>query len=329
METKTYNICMIGAGNISRMHLEGIKRHPERVKPVAICDPDTEAACSVASDYGIKNTYRDMEEAIGVSEIDVAVVCTPTHVRNEVILPLLETGIPVFCEKPFAETYSEAKELAETARQKNVPVAINQNFRRFFSFALARDIIRQKNLGQPLHLIQSSAVLRRDIGWRLTRKRYVMAVMSIHWFDGYRFMLDDEPEEVYCRSIDSPATDGGKDTAMSVILRFSKGTVAALSESFSSYTGLHCCSLDFESGGLEIGYDALTEIHADGTRKAHSNKLDKPEASYRLLDNLINSAEKGIEPETSAFDNLKSMRIMEAAYRSAECKSPVKVEDIT
>lgn len=321
-------IGIVGAGSISRLHLDGMARHTDRVRAVALCDPDQATLDARRAEYGIPNTYTDLGAMIATEKLDAAIVCTPTQVRKEVVLPLIAAHIPVLCEKPFAETYAEAAEIEKAAREAGVPLAINQNFRRHFSFDLARNVLDKGELGKPLHLIHSAAGLRRDAGWRLDRKRYVMAVMSIHWFDGYRFMLRDEAASVYCRAVNSPATDGGEDTAVSVVIQFSKGTVVSLSESFSSFARPSCCGLDCERGGLIMQYDKLKEVRADGQSVEHANPHDKPEATYYVLDDLLKAVEEEREPETSATDNLGSVRIMEAAYRSLSESRVVSLEEI-
>ncbi|MHC4503354.1 MAG: Gfo/Idh/MocA family protein [Planctomycetota bacterium] len=319
---------IVGAGSISKLHFEGIARHPDRARVVALCDPDGRALEARAGEHGIRRAYTDLGEMVAGAGLDVAIVCTPTHVRADVVLPLVEAGIPVFCEKPFAETYAEAARMELASREAGVPVAVNQNFRRHFTFAVACEVLAGGELGRPLHLVQSVEHLRRDRGWRLERSRYVMAVMSIHWFDGYRFLLGDEPETVYCRGVNSPATEGGDDTAVSVVLEFRKGTVVSLSESFSSFARESVCSLDCESGGLVMDYRSLTEVRADGERIEHVNPFDKAEATWYLLDNLLKAAKESAEPETSAADNLKSMRVLEGAYRSMKEGRVVRVEEI-
>ena len=325
---RPYRVGFVGAGNISKLHLEGIARHPDRMQAAALCDVEAKALAARAAEFGVGRTYAGLDEMIARAELDVAVVCTPTHVRKQVILPLLEAGIPVFCEKPFAETYAEAAAVEARSRQLRVPVAINQNFRRHFSFLMAREVLARGGLGKPLHLTQVSMFLRRDTGWRLDRRRYVMAVMSIHWFDGYRFLLGKEPETVYCRGVNSPATEGGEDTGVSVILQFPDGVVANLSESFSCFAGTSFCVLDCEAGSLTLGYAKMVESRGPGQSIEHTNPFDKAEATYFLLDDLMRAREEARPPETSASDNLKSMRIMEAAYRSLTENRVVRIEEI-
>ena len=328
MTAQPYNIGIAGAGNISKLHLEGIARHPDRMRVAALCDPDDACLQRRAAEYSVPETYSDLETMIAGAHPDAVIVCTPTHIRRVVLLPLIEAKIPVFCEKPFAETYTEAREIEHLARQAGVPVAVNQNFRRHFTFDTARAILDGHTLGKPLHLVQCHANMRHDQGWRLARSRYVMSVMSVHWFDGYRYMLRDEPTMVFCCGVNSPATAGGEDTAVSVVLTFRRGTVVSLSESFSSFAGKSMCTLDCEAGALSMGYGALTEIRPDGEEIEHQNPFDKPEATYYLLDDLLKAASEGRSPETSATDNLKSMRILEAAYRSMVEGCAVDPEEI-
>ncbi len=323
-----YRIAIIGAGNISELHFEGIRRHTNRARVVALCDPNKESLETRAAKYGIAETYTNLADMISKAAPEVVVVCTPTHVRKDVLRPLIEAKIPVFCEKPFAETYAEAAEIEKQACDAGVPIAVNQNFRRHFTFTLAREILGRGDIGRPLHLTQYSMGLRSDTGWRLDRNRYVMAVMTIHWFDGYRYLLREEPETVYCRSVNSPATNGGEDTAVSVMLSFPGGAVVSLSESFSSFAIRKACTLDCEAGTLEMDYAKLTEIRSGGERIEHSNPFDKAEATWYLLDDLLKAVEDNREPETSAADNLKSMRILEAAYRSTEEGRVVHLEEI-
>ena len=323
-----YRVGIVGAGGISGLHLEGMSRHRDRTEVVAMCDPDADALAGRAGSWNVAQTFAHVDEMIAGSGLDVAIVCTPTHVRGDVVIPLIEAGIPVLCEKPFAETYAAAAEMEAAARRAGVTMAVNQNFRRHFTFALGRQILASGRLGEPLHLVQAIGVMRRDKGWRLDRRRYVMAVMSIHWFDGCRYMLDDEPVTVTCGGVNSPATDGGPDTAVSTILEFSSGAVACLSESFSSFARPQACCLDCQRGGLVMGYDKLTEIGPDGERVEHANPFDKAEATWWVLDDLLRAVEQGRAPETSAADNLKSMRILEAAYRSLGRRATVHVEEI-
>jgi D-apiose dehydrogenase len=327
-KTTLNKISIVGAGNISKLHLNGIQKHTDRYRAVAICDPDTDAAAERAAEYDIAEKYSGVSEMITGADIDAAIVCTPTPVRSDVILPLLDAGIPVLCEKPFAESYAEAAAIAARASDLGVPLCINQNFRRNFSFTLARDALKSGKYGKPLHLTHLVKSLRRDKGWRNTRSRYVMAIMTIHWFDGYRWMLGEEPESIYCAGVNSPLTDGRDDTGISVTLKFPSGAVAALSESFSSFHRLNACSLDCERATFEMNNKLLRILKDHDEVEEQINQYDMPEATFFNLNELVTAHMENRQPETSAQDNLNSMRILEAAYRSLALGRVVELSEI-
>ena len=79
---------------------------------------------------------------------------------------------------------------------------------------------------------------------------------------------------------------------------------------------------------MVLDYATLREVRATGETIEHPNPYDKPGATYHLLDDLLRAVEEGRAPETSAADNLYSMRILEAAYRSLAVGQPVRVADI-
>ena len=328
MKDQPYRVGLVGAGNIVKMHMAGIRRHPEKLAAVAVSDVNPARLAEVAATWNIPGRYGDVRDMLANEALDAAIVLTPTHVRREVLQPVMEKRIPVFCEKPLAETYAEAAGIAAEARRLNVPVAINQNFRRFFTFEMARELLAGGELGRPLHLTQTVLGTRRDRGWRLDRDRYVMSVMSIHWFDGYRFLLGEEPGSVYCRTPETATSAGRGETAVSVTLDFPSGAVVNLNESFSSFAPFSRACLDCERGSLVMDYPGLIRIDAEKNSVEMKNPYDKPEATVSLLLDLCAAAREERPPLTDIADNLKTMRILEAAYRSLAERRLVHLEEI-
>lgn len=321
---KRYKIGLIGAGNVSTMHLDGMIRHQDIVEIHAVCDPVEQNRMEKSAKYEIPNSYATVEAMLQGTTIDAAVVCTPTFLREEVLHQLMKAGIPVFCEKPIAGNYESAVKIANWSREFNVPIAVDQNFRRFFAFHIGRELLQKGTLGAPLHITQVVNGWRRDKGWRMELERYVMAVMSNHWFDGYRYLLGDEAETIYCRGVKNGA---GQDISISVILQFKKGTVVSLTESFNSRAKLNGAIVDCENGGLVMEYKKVTEINAEGDQQEYANTFDKSEATFYLLYDLLRSVEENRQPETGIFDNLHSLKLMEAAYQSLASGQVIKLDE--
>lgn len=321
-------IGLVGAGWVSTLHMDAMKEHPDRTIPVAICDPSEEAVNKRASDYKISRAYTDLKAMIKDGGLDAAIVCTPSHIRYDVAAPLLDAGIPVLLEKPMSETYEEAAKIAAKSKATGIAAAVNQSFRRGFSFMTALEILKTGECGRPLHLTQVTKKHRSDKGWRLTRHRYVMAVMSIHWFDGYRLLFGEEPETVYCRGLASPLSEGRDETALSATLTFPGGGIACLSESFSSLCGTDAASLDCEKKTIQLNYDNAKVYGPNNEVREVKNTLNNYSSSWYLLNELLTAHDEKREPETSVHDNLNTLRIMEAAYRSMNEKREVRLEEI-
>jgi len=323
---RIYKVGIVGAGVVSTMHLNGLQRHPELVAIHALCDSDEAKLNERADQYGIPNRYTSVEKFIRESGIDVVILCTPSHLRKEIIALFFEANIPIFCEKPLAESYEVAAEIAEMAAKYNVPIAIDQNFRRHFTFNMGKRILNEGTLGTPKHLSQVVNSMRKDVGWRLTRERYIMMVMSNHWFDGYRYMFSSEPTSIYCRAVPAPNSIKS-DIAISAILEFDNGCVVSLSESFNSFTKMYETTLDCDNGGLIMGYSQLEIVTADGEKTVYDNPYDKAEATFYLLYDLLKSIEDNRKPETGIEDNLKTMRIVESAYMSLKQNKVINIRE--
>lgn len=325
---RIYKVGIVGAGVVSTMHLNGLKRHPELVEIHALCDSDEVKLNERSDQYGIPNRYTNVEKFINESGIDVVILCTPSHLRKEIITLFFEANIPVFCEKPLAETYEVAFEIAELAAQYNVPIAIDQNFRRFFTFNMGKRILNEGTLGNPKHLTQVINGMRKDVGWRLSRERYIMMVMSNHWFDGYRYIFSSEPTSIYCRAVPT-SNSVSNDIAVSVMLEFDNGCMVSLNESFNSFTKLNGTTLDCDNGGLIFNYKQLEVITAAGEKTVYDNPYDKAEATFYLLYDLLKSIEDNRKPETGIEDNMKTMRIVESAYMSLKHNKIINISDLS
>ncbi|WP_135822880.1 Gfo/Idh/MocA family protein [Halostella litorea] len=118
----TLQSAVIGAGTVSQVHLSGLDDCP-RTELVAVCDIDEERATEVARDYGI-DAYTDVDELLAAADLDWVHVCTSVQTHLPLARKAIEAGVPVLIEKPVTETIEEAEELAETARQHGVRVAV-------------------------------------------------------------------------------------------------------------------------------------------------------------------------------------------------------------
>jgi D-apiose dehydrogenase len=319
---KKYKVGLIGAGGVTELHLDGYKEHPERIEITAICDPNPEATKHKAEKYGIAKQFHALDDFIKNSEVDVAIVCTPTSIRKEVVFPLLEAGFPLFVEKPFSDTLSDAIEITEKAEKLGLPISVNQNFRRHFTFDLVKQIVADQTIGNVTAIIFNNIFFRQDAGWRLQCERHALSVMGIHWFDGFRQILGSEATSVAALMSSSPAIDCVGETDATVQVGFENGAIVTYTQSFSSAIGKTDMIVIGESGTLQTVHNNV-ELYRKGEAKpvqSWQNSISREVATYEGLNHLLVSLETGVEAPNSAKDNLKTVSILDAAYVSAKEK---------
>src|SRR5690242_14752503 len=118
-----FNIAIVGCGGVSEMHFPAYARHPERARVVAACDPDLDRARAAAEKWNIPVTFSTPEEMIEGAAWEVAVVCTPTPVREAVVRTVAAAGRHLYVEKPMSDSLAEAERMVAVCRQAGVRLA--------------------------------------------------------------------------------------------------------------------------------------------------------------------------------------------------------------
>jgi len=113
---KPLKLGIIGAGNISKSHLEAARRTGAAV-PVAICDPLLDRANQRQNEYGIQEVYADYHDMLAKSDIEAVVVCPPNHLHHVVTIDALRAGKHVLCEKPMSFRVDWAQSMVDEAKK--------------------------------------------------------------------------------------------------------------------------------------------------------------------------------------------------------------------
>ncbi len=320
---RTFRVAVVGCGGVSAMHFRGFEAHPERVQVVAACDRQAGRAEQARDEFGFEMAFDSLEAMIDGAEWDVAVVCTPTPVREQVVGALASAGKHVFVEKPLADSLAEAEAMVAACVAEGVSLAVDQNFRYHYPFHIARDLIETGRLGNVISVALTDMMWRQDAGWRAQCPRHAMSVMGVHWLDGFRWMLADEASSVLCRTRSSVAIDCAGETDAVVNIGFETGPTVSYVQSFSSPIRRNETLILGEAGMLVLGYKAA-ELFEKNNPAQPAQRWDniyagdaKPQSAFKALNELLTSVEGGTDPANSGRDNLKTVALLDAAYRSA------------
>jgi predicted dehydrogenase len=322
--SERHRVAIVGSGNVSEMHFRGYLDRPDRVELVAAVDPSPERRAWVTETFGIRDTYASIAELVAGTDVEVASVCTPSTVRLEAVRELAAAGKHLLVEKPMADDMDEARAIVRTAADAGVLLAVDQNFRDHYAFGLARDAIRAGRIGRVLGIDQSELMWREVAGWRAEARHHALAVMGVHWFDGFRYLIDGDADTISAVIFTHPAMATAGETDAFVQVRFGEVPVN-YTQSFASRVERVETIVLGEAGTLRLSYDAL-EVHtADGVETTTNPAAGsgKPISAYRSLERLLDAIEAGTEPENSGADNLKTLSLLFGAYESARTGAPV------
>jgi myo-inositol 2-dehydrogenase/D-chiro-inositol 1-dehydrogenase len=102
MSTSELRVGVVGAGLIGADHIARLTNTTAGAVVSAVIEPDGARAAAAAALAPGARTYRRVEDALAADTMDAVLVATPGQFHEPVLLPVLEAGLPILCEKPLA-----------------------------------------------------------------------------------------------------------------------------------------------------------------------------------------------------------------------------------
>ena len=123
-------IGIVGTGNISSRHLSEFN-NIQNVNVEAVCDTNKKNLENFLSNNSTNiRGYLSLEEMLEKEKtFDGISNTTPDKFHKETTLQILKNGYNVFCEKPLAENYNDAKDMVEAAAQAKKINMVNFTYR--------------------------------------------------------------------------------------------------------------------------------------------------------------------------------------------------------
>ena len=172
------------------------------------------ASTSIPTAYGIPDRFTSLEDALAWGKFDAAVNVTPDRIHHPTTMMLVEAGKPVLCEKPLAENYFKAKEMADAAEQAGIINMVNLTYRNVAALQKARELVLAGACGEIRHVEASylqSWLVSKFWGdwrtdpkwlWRLSRghgSNGVLGDVGIHILDFASYGAGLDIDHVFCR----------------------------------------------------------------------------------------------------------------------------------
>ena len=338
----------IGAGMImAECHLAAYKEAGFPV--VAIASRTPAKAAAVAGRWGIGKVHDTPEALIAdpsVTILDIAY--PPDHQPALIRAALKQPHIKgILAQKPLALTLAEAIALRDEAAAAGKILSVNQNMRYDQSMRVLKQILDRGELGDVVFAQIDMHAIPHWQGFLEGYDRLTLANMSVHHLDVLRFLFGD-PEEITTLTRKDPRTKFNHSDGITVsTLRFPSGVLALSLE-------------DVWSGPRAEGYrdDQQITFRVEGTAGVAKGTIGWPtgaastltyasqkttngewvtptwetmwfpHAFVGVMEQLQHAVTTGMPPALSVADNVRTVALIEAGYRSIAEGRTVRLSEI-
>jgi predicted dehydrogenase len=329
-KSKPLRVAVAGAGMISWYHLVGWRNVGQRVRLVAICDPDAARAEKRAGEFAIPHVYRDPDAMFAAESIDALDVITPRETHAAWVDAAAGRGIDVLCQKPLTPTLAESEALVRRVEGKSRLMAHeNWRFRPWY-----RELKRWIAAGELGELVLArmatitSGLLPDETGRRplIEREPYtqhverlMIAEVLIHHLDVMRYLCG-ELRVVAARGART-VPDVVGETVAAIFLETASGTPVEVTGSMAAggYPARSPDLLEVVGSKASATFaDSVLHLHGAAPRSQPYDSALGYQASFDgVIAHFVDCLETGSPFETGPTDNLETLRLVEHAYWAA------------
>ena len=325
-----FNVALFGAGRIGQIHARNAAAGSE-LNLKYIVDPNQAAATALARLTGA--TVVDADAAFGDAAISGVIIASATNAHLDQVLRAQTAGKTIFCEKPLDLEFKRARSAAAQLQKATLLMGFNRRFDPHFQALKTRldagaigrletlSIVSHDPAPPPIEYIRVSGGLFKD--------------MAIHDFDTARWLLNEDPEEVFSSAscLIDPAIGGAGDVdTAKTVLRTATGRLCVISNSRRSGYGY--------DQRIEA-YGALGALRADnvlestvatwGERGCAGDALQNffldryAEAYRREMAHFAAILRGESSPAVGYRDAVQALALAEAAALSVKQNKPIRV----
>lgn len=256
-------LLVLGTGGMANTHAQHFAAI-DGVELVGAVDVDPLRARAFAEQHGIPDIFTSLDEAIAWGAFDAATNVTPDRAHHPTTLALLAAGKHVMCEKPLAENYTKADEMARAAEASGLVTMVNLTYRNVAPLQKAREMVLAGEIGHVRHVEASylqSWLVSKAWGnwatesqwlWRLSTRHGsngVLGDVGIHILDFASYGAASDVEHVFAR-----------------LKAFDKAPDNRIGEYDLDANDSFTMTVDFANGALGV-------VHASRWATGHLNEL--------------------------------------------------------
>jgi predicted dehydrogenase len=348
VRNREFKIGCIGAGMImAECHLAAYREAGFPV--VAIASRTKANARKVAERWDIPTVHDTPEKLIEDSQVELIDLAFPPDQQPALIRHALKQPHvkAILAQKPLALSLGEAIKLRDEAKAAGKILSVNQNMRYDQSMRVLKQIIEQGALGEivfaqiDMHAIPHWQSFLEDYD------RLTLANMSVHHLDALRFLFGD-PDEITTLTRKDPRTRFDHSDGITIsTMKFPSGVMAVSLEDVWSgprqdgykddqhitwrvegAEGVARGTIGWPTGAAStLSYASARTTGGEWVTPSWDT-MWFPHAFIGVMEQLQHAVATGTPPALSVADNVKTMALVEAGYRSIAEGRTVRLSEI-
>jgi myo-inositol 2-dehydrogenase/D-chiro-inositol 1-dehydrogenase len=328
-----FNVAIVGAGRIGQIHGRNAAGSAE-LKLKYVVDPNRAAAEALANQTG--GLVVDLDAVLGDASISGVIIASATNAHLDQALSVAAAGKAIFCEKPLDLDLARARKAGSQLSGATLLVGFNRRFDPHFSALKTRieslaigkleslNIVSHDPAPPPISYIRVSGGLFKD--------------MAIHDFDMARWLLGEEPTEVFASAsclVDTAIEEAGDVDTARTLLRTESGRLCVISNTRRSGYGYDQRIEAFCSAGTVRADNVLMSTvstcteHGSASDALQNFFLERYAEAYRReMRHFVDILRDEETPAVGYRDGVASLILAEAAALSVKRNAPVRVSSI-
>ncbi|KUG56566.1 inositol 2-dehydrogenase [Kocuria rosea subsp. polaris] len=325
-------VAVVGAGRMGADHIDRIHHRTTGAEVAAVVDIDRPRAEAAVAHIDGALACTSFQEVLDRGDIDAALIATPGFLHEDVLLAVIEHGLPTLCEKPLTPDAASAWRVvqAEAAAGRKL---IQVGFMRRFDagYRSLRRLIEEQTYGELLTLHHQHRNPTTPAGFT---NEMIINDSVVHEFDAVRYFTGEEITSVQVRIGRSTrnAPNGQRDPQL-VLMETESGVLAQVEAYVNAQFGYQVATqASFETGVVGIGGDTEPYVRTAGTWGGSITPgfEERFRDAYDIeLQDWADAAARGELGGPSAWDGYATAACCEAGVRAQASGEivPVQLEE--
>ncbi|RJT29632.1 gfo/Idh/MocA family oxidoreductase [Mesorhizobium waimense] len=344
-------LLILGTGWMAQEHARQFGKI-KGVDIVAAVDVDAARVGEFADSFGIPNRFASLEEALKWGAFDAVANVTPDRIHHPTTMALIAAGKPVLCEKPLAESFGKANEMADAAAAAGIVNMVNLTYRNVAALQKARAMVLAGEIGTVRHVEASylqSWLVSKHWGdwrtdpkwlWRLSRdhgSNGVLGDVGIHILDFASYGAALDIDHVFCRLRAFDKAPGNRigeyrldaNDSFAMTLDFANGAFGVVHA--SRWATGHFNELRLRIYGDKGGLEVVHNLEGSELKACIGENIEA--AKWQVLDpgtvptnyqRFVDAVLSGVQPEPSFHHAAELQKVLDLAVVSDEKRAELR-----